>query len=68
MATFSERLKELRKEKKTTLVVLAEYVGVSRSALSRYERGQADANSETLKKLAEYFNVSVDYLVGKVDF
>ena len=61
------RIKELRNEKKQTLKQMAEAFGTSNQVISRYELGQAEPEFETLIKIADYFNVSVDYLLGRTD-
>ena len=67
MATFSERLKELRKEKNITQKQVADAVGI---AERNYRRLEADnsPNVKTLNSLADFFDVSVDYLLGRVNF
>ena len=62
-----KKLIELRKEKKLTQSDLAEVLGISRQAYSNYEAGKRQPDNETMLKLAEYFNVSVDYLLGRDD-
>lgn len=62
-----KRLKELRKEKRVTLGEVAEATGISFQAISFYEHGERDASVKSLIKLADYFNVSLDYLVGRSD-
>lgn len=64
MATFTERLKELRKSKGITLEKLAEELGTAKSTLSRYENGLREPKKDFLEMLSEYFDVSVDYLLG----
>lgn len=64
---IGNRLVELRKEKGLTQEELAKALNISRSALSLYEIGKRDPDTETLKKIAEYFNVSIDYLLGRTD-
>lgn len=61
---FAERLKNLRKERKVTQVQLASYLGFFHSAVVKWESGQCEPSFETLVKIAKYFNVSVDYLLG----
>ena len=61
------RIKELRNEKKQTLKQMAEAFGTSNQVISRYELGQTEPDFDTLIKIADYFNVSVDYLLGKTD-
>lgn len=62
-----KKLIELRKEKKLTQSDLAAVLGISRQAYSNYEAGKRQPDNETMLKLAEYFNVSVDYLLGRGD-
>ncbi|MDG2979645.1 helix-turn-helix transcriptional regulator [Latilactobacillus curvatus] len=61
---FSVRLKELRKEMNKTQEQVAQSVGITRPAYTAYESGKRQPDFEMLKKLAEYFNVSADYLLG----
>ena len=58
------RLKELREAKHFTQSKIAQDLGISRQAYSNYENGKREPDLATLKKIAEYFNISVDYLVG----
>lgn len=67
MATFSERMRELRKEKRISLEKLAEMMGTTKATLSRYENSKRVPNIEFVEKLAKIFNVSVDYLLGHTD-
>lgn len=59
------RLAELRKERNLTQYSLAEELGCSRGLLSNYEQGTREPDSEMLIRLATFFDVSVDYLLGK---
>ena len=59
-----ERLKSLRKEKDLTLEELAQALGMTKQVLSRYERGEREADYKTLVKIADFFEVSIDYLIG----
>lgn len=54
----------LRKEFGKTQQDLADYLGISRQAYSNYESGRREPDYETLLKLGEYFNCSVDYLLN----
>ena len=54
----------LRTKKKVSQSVVAELLGVSRQAYSRYERNEHELGYEALSKLANYFDCSVDYLIG----
>lgn len=58
-----EKLRELRKEKGISLKELGAAMGVAESTMSLYENGKRQPDHETLLKLAEYFNVTVDYLL-----
>ena len=61
---MKNRLKEIRKEKRLTLEQVGKGVGLSTNAISRYERGVREPKLETWQKLADFFNVPVDYLLG----
>ena len=65
MATFSERLKKLRKENDITLNQLASDLNTTKSTLSRYENNKREPKMHLLEKLADYFEVSLDYLLGR---
>ena len=67
MAEFSERLKELRKTSKKSQSEIAEYHGVKPRALRFYESGDRHPDFKGLVKIANYFNVSTDYLLGRTD-
>lgn len=58
------KIKLLRKEKGYTLEKLASQLGVSANALSMYENEKREASYQTLRQLAQIFNVSIDYLLG----
>lgn len=61
------RLKLLREEKGLFQSDIAKILGISNAAVGFYESGKRDMSTETVIKLAEYFNVSTDYLLGKSD-
>jgi Predicted transcriptional regulators len=62
--TISERLKEYRRNKKNTQEALAEYVGISVQAVSKWERGESYPDITLLPMIATYYNVSIDELLG----
>ena len=64
---FNDRLRELRKGKGLTQDEFSKQSGLTRSAISMYERGEREPNFETLEKLADFFNVDMNYLLGKSD-
>ena len=59
------KLKELRKSKNITQLDVATAIGVSPQVLSRYERGEREPDYKTLCKLADFFGVTVDELLGR---
>lgn len=61
------RLKFLRNEKGEKLEKIAQFLNVTLQTVSNYENEKRDIPTSTLKKLADYFNVSTDYLLGKTD-
>lgn len=58
-------IKNLRKCENKTQIELANLLGISQSSYQSYEAGLTEPNIENLKKLADYYNVSIDYLVGR---
>ena len=62
-----KRIKEVRKSKKLLQAELGALVGTSGDIIGRYERGKMSPSIETTVKIAEALEVSVDYLVGKID-
>ena len=64
---FSDRIKLLRSAHKVPQTVLAELLGVTRTQISDLENGKTTTSIERLIVLADYFNVSLDYLVGRSD-
>lgn len=65
MTGFPKRLRELRRSKNVSLRVLADFCEVSKSTLARYEQGKQKPTADIIIKLAEFFNVSTDSLLGK---
>ena len=64
---FAERLKELRKSRKLSQGDIANVLGVTRQAVSQYETGVRKPDYEMMEVLADYFNVDMDYLLGRTD-
>lgn len=62
------RLKELRKTKGINQQKLALLLNMTQANISRYELGSSQPDFETLIQLADYFEVSVDYLIGRTDY
>lgn len=67
MAVFSTRLKELRSEKELMQAELSKEVGVGKSIISLWEKGECEPTLSKLITLAKFFKVSIDYLAGLED-
>lgn len=67
MHTFGERLKQLREERNLTQADLAKTIHVPRATLANWEINRADPGIKMAQYLADYFKVSVDYLLGRSD-
>ena len=61
------RLKELRKKKGISQLRLATELSTTQNTISRYETGEREPGIAELTKIADYFNVSVDYLIGRTE-
>ena len=64
---FSTRLKELRKSKKVNQTTTGQVAKITSKQIQRYESGESEPTLSVLIALADYFNVSLDYLVGRSD-
>lgn len=67
MITFSDRLKALRIAKGDTQVNMAKLLGCTEQHYQRFEYGKVTPNAIVIGKLADYFEVSTDYLLGRSD-
>lgn len=65
MSNFNEIFKDLRTKKSVTQLTIAEYLGVTPRTIRFYETGERKPDFDGLIKLADYFEVSLDYLVGR---
>lgn len=61
------RLKELRRQKRVTQLKLALDLNMNQNSISRYENGEREADYATLIAFADYFDVSIDYILGRTD-
>ncbi len=68
MKIFEERLIEQRKLNKKTQRQMAEYLNITQPSYIRYENGSSEPSLEKLVKIADLFDVSVDFLLGRADF
>lgn len=64
---FSHKLKQLRLSKDLSQRELGQKIGVSNATLSLYENNDRKPDFDTIKKLADYFGVTADYLLGRTD-
>ena len=60
-------IRELRKEKKMSQSALGKFIGGSQTTVTAWETGRAEPSSTFISKLADLFNVSTDYLLGRSD-
>lgn len=67
MAKFSERLRQLRTARDLSQLEFSKQIRLSKSSINMYERGEREPGLETLERIADYFNVDMDYLLGKSD-
>jgi len=61
---LGEKIKQLRKDKDITQSDLARIMGVSQQAVARWEVNRSEPDNETMRRLASFFGVSADYLLG----
>lgn len=64
---MNDRLRQLRKSKGYTQIRVQIETGIEQALLSKYENGERIPPTETLLKLADFYNVSTDYLLGRTD-
>lgn len=64
---FGKRLRELRMERKLSQRDLGKYLKVAPSTIAMYETGKREPDFETVSRVAEYFGVATDYLLGQTD-
>lgn len=64
---YFQRLKDLREDKDMKQVQIAELLGIQQTVYSRYERGFQNIPIEHLLFLADYYNVSTDFILGRTD-
>ena len=65
---FPDRLRRLRERQGRSRRVISELCGLPTDAVRRYERREAKPSMEALIKLADYFEVSLDFLTGRVNY
>jgi len=68
MKQFGQRLQELRTERNMTQEDFGKLLNVSQSTIAYYESGKKQPSLETISFIADYFTVTIDYLLGRVDY
>ena len=68
MLSFGERLRDLRDSNKLTQREIATQLGIKQPSYIRYENGKSEPTLECLVKIADLFDVSVDYLLGRSNY
>ncbi len=68
MKIFQDRLRELRIQSKMTQREIAIYLGIAQPSYIRYENGKSEPTLECLVKIANLYDVSVDYLLGRSNY
>nr|DAT63390.1 MAG TPA: repressor protein [Caudoviricetes sp.] len=68
MSEFKDRLKRLRERNRLSRYRLSELCGISSDQIRRYELGETKPGQEALEAIADYFEVSTDYLLGRTDY
>ena len=61
------RIRELREDRDLTQKQVAQMLGMSQTGYSKYETGENDIPTSVLQRLADFYNVSVDYLLGRTN-
>lgn len=67
MSNFRDRMRELREEKGLTQQGLADAINIGKSAIALYETDKRQPDPHTLQKFADFFGVTIDYLLGRSD-
>ncbi|HHP50400.1 MAG TPA: XRE family transcriptional regulator [Moorella mulderi] len=67
MASLGERLAALRRAKGLTQAEIAKKLNMGQSTIAMYEKNRRTPDAQTLRRLADFFEVSVDYLLGRMD-
>lgn len=64
---YIKRIRDLREDSDKTQTEIAEHLGISKTMYARYERGANELPIRHLIKLADYYGVSTDYILGRTD-
>ncbi len=64
---YGQRIKELREERNLSLMALAKAIGVSDTAIYKWENRLAEPKLSNIARMSDFFNCTADYLMGRVD-
>lgn len=64
-SSFQERLQQLRERRRISRKVLSELCGLSKNMIARYERGETEPTAGAVIQLADFFEVTADYILGR---
>jgi transcriptional regulator with XRE-family HTH domain len=67
LTAFKERFRVLRGEKALSMEALGKELGVTKGTISRYENGGREPDFDMLCRIADFFGVSIDYLLGRTN-
>ena len=67
MSYLSDRLCEMRKERKQSRKEVSEALGIAERSYQRYENAEREPTASVLVKMADYYGVTTDYLLGRTD-
>ena len=65
IGTFPKRLQNLRERRRISRRVLSELCGLSKNMIAQYERGEKEPTAGALVEIADFFEVTTDYLLGR---
>lgn len=65
MSEFSIRLRQLRERRRISRKVMSELCGLSKNMIARYERGETEPTVSAVIQIADFFDVSADYILGR---
>lgn len=64
---FAKKIKDLRVDSDMSQTEIANFLGISQRAYSHYEKADREISLDSLVKISDYFNVSIDYLLGRTN-
>lgn len=67
-SVFPDRLRKLRERRRMSRMALGGCCGLSKNIIGQYERGEREPMASSLAEIADFFEVSTDYLIGRQDF